>query len=147
MEEEQCSARLFRRIYTRRIDMKKILTAAAVVLAVFVLASCGISAGGNKNALAGTWEITDGDGGKYGIGIKFDKKGKFYYAAAADAGTQKELQETFEAMSMLYDLTYDIKSDTEMDVTLKLFGGFGGKETVTVQYRLDGDTLFLDGST
>ena len=43
-------------------------------------------------------------------------------------------------------IDYKIKSDTEMEVTVSAFMGLA-KETTTVSYTLDGDSLTFDGAT
>ena len=43
-------------------------------------------------------------------------------------------------------IKYEIKSDTEMEITMSALMGLK-KEKVTVTYKLDGDTLEFDGAT
>ena len=47
---------------------------------------------------------------------------------------------------MLMSMEYKIKSDTEMEITMKALLGLA-KESATVKYQLDGDTLIFDGAT
>ena len=49
------------------------------------------------------------------------------------------------ALDMLITIKYKIKSDTEMEVTVSAMFGLA-KETTTVSYKLDGDTLSFDGA-
>ena len=57
------------------------------------------------------------------------------------------MQEAFEALDVLYTIKYKVLSDTKMQLTISVFGGLGGKETVEVEYMLKGDTLEFDGAT
>ena len=43
-------------------------------------------------------------------------------------------------------IEYKIKSDTEMEVTVSALFGLS-KESSTIAYSLDGDTLVFDGAT
>ena len=107
-----------------------------------IAAGCG---GGNQKALVGTWEITDDAGSAYGWGIRFDQDGTFFFAAGAE-DNDEELEEAFAAMQVLYTIEYKVKSDTELELTQKLLGGLGGKETTSVAYSFQGDTLIFDGT-
>ena len=49
-------------------------------------------------------------------------------------------------MQALYTIEYKLTSDTELELTQKILGGLGGKETHLVAYALDGDTLTFDGA-
>ncbi|MDD3192599.1 MAG: hypothetical protein PHE47_01870 [Oscillospiraceae bacterium] len=122
--------------------MKKLLALTLSLLMILTLAACGAG----KNDIVGTWEITDGEGATYGWGIRFDKDGKFYYATGTET-SEDELQEAFESMEALISIKYKVKSDTQMELTVSVLGGFGGKETSTVDYLLEGDTLTFDGAT
>ena len=123
---------------------KRFLPRALALLLVLSLCGCG---GGNKKAIVGTWELTDdASGDTYGWGIRFDKDGKFYFATGAE-GSDEDLDEALEAMAVLYTIEYKVLSDTELELTQKLLGGFGGKQTDTVAYSLEGDTLTFDGAT
>ncbi|MBR3962366.1 MAG: hypothetical protein IKK14_02445, partial [Oscillospiraceae bacterium] len=55
-------------------------------------------------------------------------------------------EEDLAALDFLMKMEYKIKSDTEMEVTMKALMGLA-KEKVTVTYSLDGDTLVFDGVT
>lgn len=120
--------------------MKRIGTLTLTLLLLF-LCACG---SGNQKAIVGTWDVTDDAGGTYGWGIRFDRDGKFYFAATAADG--QELDEAFQAMQALYTIEYKLTSDTELELTQKILGGLGGKETHLVAYALDGDTLTFDGA-
>ena len=43
-------------------------------------------------------------------------------------------------------IEYKIKSDTEMEITMKALFGLAKEKTV-IPYSLDGDTLVFDGNT
>ena len=125
----------------RRMKRRMFALTLAVLLALSA-AGCG---GGNQKALVGTWEITDDAGSAYGWGIRFDQDGTFFFAAGAE-GNDEELEEAFAAMQVLYTIEYKVKSDTELELTQKLLGGLGGKETTSVAYSFQGDTLIFDGT-
>lgn len=125
----------------RRMKRRMFALTLAVLLALSA-AGCG---GGNQKALVGTWEITDDAGSAYGWGIRFDQDGTFFFAAGAE-DNDEELEEAFAAMQVLYTIEYKVKSDTELELTQKLLGGLGGKETTSVAYSLQGDTLIFDGT-
>ena len=112
----------------------------ALVLALG-LAGCGA----NQKAPAGTWEAADEEGGTYGAGARFDKDGSFYFSGIFGAESEEDLEETFEAVKALYSIGDKVKSNTGMEMTQKIFGGLGGRETSTISYSLEGDTLTLDG--
>lgn len=109
----------------------------ALTLAVLLALSAAGCGGGNQKALVGTWEITDDAGSAYGWGIRFDQDGTFFFAAGAE-DNDEELEEAFAAMQVLYTIEYKVKSDTELELTQKLLGGLGGKETTSVAYSLPG---------
>ena len=117
----------------------------ALTLAVLLALSAAGCGGGNQKALVGTWEITDDAGSACGWGIRFDQDGTFFFAAGAE-DNDEELEEAFAAMQVLYTIEYKVKSDTELELTQKLLGGLGGKETTSVAYSLQGDTLIFDGT-
>ena len=119
-----------------------IKTLALVLVLALGLAGCGA----NQKALVGTREVADEEGGTYGVGVRFDKDGSFYFSGAYGAESEEDLEEAFEAMKALYSISYKVKNDTEMKITQKIFGGLG-KETSTISYSLKGDTLTLDGVT
>ena len=51
-----------------------------------------------------------------------------------------------KGLEMLMKIKYKIKSDTEMEITVSAMLGLA-KESTTVAYSLDGDTLVFDGAT
>lgn len=123
--------------------MKQFLAFLLSAALALTLTACG---GGNAKDIVGTWEITDSEtSAAFGWGIRFDEDGSFFFAAGSEAGGD-ELDEAFESMQALYSIAYKVKSDSELELTQKLFGGLGGKETSTVTYALDGDTLTFDGA-
>ena len=59
--------------------------------------------------------------------------------------TVDELIRTLD-VDMLLSMEYEIKGDTEMEITMKALFGLA-KEKATVAYELNGDTLVFDGAT
>ena len=53
---------------------------------------------------------------------------------------------SWAGLGMLMSIEYDIKSDTEMEITVSAMFGLA-KESETITYALDGDTLTFDGAT
>ena len=51
-----------------------------------------------------------------------------------------------KGLDMLMSMEYEIKSDTEMEITMKALLGLA-KEKATVTYELKDDTLVFDGAT
>ena len=126
--------------------MKKLL--AMILAALMLLSLAGCSGSGNKQAIVGTWKLVDEElETEYGVGIEFTKDGKLYYGLTAeDLTTLTGDEDADKALSYLMSIEYDIKSDTEMEVTVSALFGLS-KETTTVVYSLDGDTLEFDGAT
>lgn len=131
--------------------MKKIVAFTLALVLALCLTACG--GGGNKQAIIGAWHITDeASATTYGIGIEFTKDGKLRYGLTEDTlaslsdMSEKEAAESLAALDSLFTMEYKIKSDTEMDVTMKALFGLA-KETTTVSYSLNGDTLEFDGAT
>ena len=121
-----------------------------VLALVFLLTACG---GGNKKNIVGTWHIVDeATQTEYGLGIEFEKDGTLRYGLTEELLTglsdadEEEVEDAMAGLDMLMSMEYEIKSDTEMEVTMKAFLGLA-KESATVQYKLDGDTLIFDGAT
>ena len=84
---------------------------------------------------------------EYGLGLQFTKDGKLRYGLTADDLTTLTGDEDVDkALSYLMSIEYKIKSDTEMEVTVSALFGLQ-KESTTVTYSLDGDTLEFDGAT
>ena len=126
--------------------MKKLL---AIVLAALMLLSLAACAGtGNKQAIIGTWKLVDEETQtEYGLGLQFTKDGKLNYGLTEDDLTTLTGDEDVDkALSYLMSIEYKIKSDTEMEVTVSALFGLS-KESSTVAYSLDGDTLVFDGAT
>ena len=127
---------------------KKLLALALVFLLILSLCACG---GNNKKKIVGMWQIVDVDSAtEYGVGIEFTKDGTLRYGLTADMleglGTDSDAwEEAMSGLSYLMSIEYKIKSDTEMEITMKALLGLA-KEKVTVEYELDKDTLVFDGS-
>ena len=125
--------------------MKKLLAIILAALMLLSLAACG--SGGNKQAIIGTWKLVDEETQtEYGLGLQFTKDGKLNYGLTADDLTTLTGDEDVDkALSYLMSIEYKIKSDTEMEVTVSTLFGLQ-KESTTVTYSLDGDTLEFDGA-
>ena len=126
--------------------MKKLLT---LLLVVTMLLSC-TACGGNKKDIIGTWKIVDTETEtEYGFGLQFTKDGKLRYGLTEDmlaSLSDEDWEETMEGLDVLMSIEYDVKSDTEMEVTVSALFGLA-KESTMVPYELDGDTLVFDGAT
>ena len=124
--------------------MKKLL---AIFLAAMMLLSLSACGGGNKKDVVGTWHIVDETTQtEYGLGIQFEKDGTLRYGLTEEMFGEDVTEEDLAALDILMKMEYKIKSDTEMEVTMKALMGLA-KEKVTVTYSLDGDTLVFDGAT
>ena len=132
--------------------MKKLLAITVALLMVITLTACG---GGNEKKIIGMWQIVDTETEtKYGLGIEFTKDGKMRYGLTEDSlegltggeATSEDWADAMEGLEALMSIEYEIKSDTEMEITMSAFLGLA-KETATVTYKLDGDTLTFDGAT
>ena len=124
--------------------MKKLL---AIFLAAMMLLSLSACGGGNKKDVVGTWHIVDETTQtEYGLGIQFEKDGTLRYGLTEEMFGENVSEEDLAALDFLMKMEYKIKSDTEMEVTMKALMGLK-KEKVTVTYSLDGDTLVFDGVT
>lgn len=126
--------------------MKKIISVVLVLVMIFALASCGGSP--NKKAIVGTWKLVDTETEtEYGLGIQFTDDGKVRYGLTEDMfGDDEDIDEALAGLDMLMTIEYEIKSDTEMELTAKALFGLAS-ESDTVEYKLDGDTLIFDGVT
>ena len=123
--------------------MKKIISIALVLIMIFALASCGGSP--NKKAIVGTWKLVDTETEtEYGLGIQFTDDGKVRYGLTEDMFDGGDIDEALAGLDMLMTIKYEIKSDTEMELTASALFGLA-KESDTVEYKLDGDTLIFDG--
>lgn len=125
--------------------MKKLLALVLAALMLLTLTACG---GGNKSAIVGTWKLVDEETNtEYGLGLQFTEDGKLHYGLTLDDLTTLTGDENVdEALGMLMSIEYEIISDTEMEITVSAMFGFA-KESTTVTYSLDGDTLTFDGAT
>jgi len=124
--------------------MKKLL---AIFLAAMMLLSLSACGGGNKKDIVGTWHIVDETTQtEYGLGIQFEKDGTLRYGLTEEMFGEDVTEEDLAALDILMKMEYKIKSDTEMEITMKALMGLA-KEKVTVTYSLDGDTLVFDGVT
>ena len=126
--------------------MKKTLAILLAGLMLLSLASCGGNP--NKKAIVGTWKLVDTETEtEYGLGIQFTDDGKVRYGLTEDMfGDDEDIDEALAGLDMLMTIEYEIKSDTEMELTAKALFGLAS-ESDTVEYKLDGDTLIFDGVT
>ena len=126
--------------------MKKLLSILLALTLVFTLAACG----GNPNEknIVGVWHVVDEETETdYGLGIEFTKDGLVRYGLTEDMfGDDEDIDEALAGLDMLMTIEYEIKSDTEMELTAKALFGLAS-ESDTVEYKLDGDTLIFDGVT
>ncbi len=129
--------------------MKKLLSVMLVLTLVFSLAACG----GNPNEknIVGVWHVVDEETETdYGLGIEFTKDGKVRYGLTEDVftaladGDEKAANDALKAMDFIASMEYKVRSDTEMEITVKALMGLGGKESETITYSLDGDNLTFD---
>ena len=127
--------------------MKKIFAMVLVLVMVFALASCGGSK--NEKNIVGVWKLVDTETEtEYGLGIEFTKDGKLRYGLTEEvfeAIGGGDAEDVMDGLDLLMSIEYEIKSDTEMEITMKAFLGLA-KETTDVSYALDGDTLTFDGA-
>ncbi len=86
----------------------------------------------------------------FGMGIEFTEDGKLRYGFDSEAldsvASGANMDDILGGMEMLVTIYYDVKSDTELELTISALMGMQ-KESQTVTYSLDGDTLVFDGST
>ena len=131
--------------------MKKLIALTLMLALALTLAACG---GGNEKNIIGMWQIVDTETAtEYGVGIEFTKDGKMRYGLTEDSlegltggeATSEDWADAMEGLEALMSIEYKIKSDTEMEITMSAFLGLA-KETATVTYKLDGDTLTFDGA-
>ena len=131
--------------------MKKIFALFLVGVLVFVLSACGGHP--NEKDIVGVWHVVDEETQTdYGLGIEFTDDGKVRYGLTEDVftaladGDQEDAEAALAALDFLASMEYAVKSDTEMEITVKALMGLGGKETETITYALDGDELTFDGA-
>ena len=124
--------------------MKRLLAILLAAVLLLSLTACG----GNKKDIVGTWELVDKETQtEYGLGLEFTKDGKLHYGLTEDDLTTLTGDEDVDkALSYLMSIEYKIKSDTEMETTMKALFGLAKEKTV-IPYSLDGDTLVFDGNT
>ncbi len=123
--------------------MKKIISIALVLIMIFALASCGGNP--NEKGIIGTWKLVDTETEtEYGLGIQFTDDGKVRYGLTEDMFDGGDIDEALAGLDMLMTIKYEIKSDTEMELTASALFGLA-KESDTFEYKLDGDTLIFDG--
>jgi len=127
--------------------MKKIFAMVLVLVMVFALASCGGSK--NEKNIVGVWKLVDTETEtEYGLGIEFTKDGKLRYGLTEEvfeAIGGGDAEDVMDGLDLLMSFEYEIKSDTEMEITMKAFLGLA-KEKTDVSYALNGDTLTFDGA-
>ena len=127
--------------------MKKIFAMVLVLVMVFALASCGGSK--NEKNIVGVWKLVDTETEtEYGLGIEFTKDGKLRYGLTEEvfeAIGGGDAEDVMDGLDLFMSFEYEIKSDTEMEITMKAFLGLA-KETTDVSYALNGDTLTFDGA-
>ena len=127
--------------------MKKIFAMVLVLVMVFTLASCGGSK--NEKNIVGVWKLVDTETEtEYGLGIEFTKDGKLRYGLTEEvfeAIGGGDAEDVMDGLDLLMSIEYEIKSDTEMEITMKAFLGLA-KEKTDVSYALNGDTLTFDGA-
>ena len=133
--------------------MKKILAIMLVLMLALTLTACGGSK--NKKNIVGTWQIVDtSTATEYGFGLEFKKDGTMRYGLTEELFTgltgedvsAEDWDEAMEGLEMLMKIKYKLKSDTEMEITVSSMLGLA-KESTTVAYSLDGNTLVFDGAT
>ncbi len=123
--------------------MKKIIALTLTLIMVLTLISCGGNP--NKKAIVGTWKLVDSETEtEYGLGIQFTDDGKVRYGLTEDMFEEEDIEEALAGLDMLMTIKYEIKSDTEMELTASALFGLA-KESDTVTYSLDGDKLIFDG--
>ena len=127
--------------------MKKIFAMVLVLVMVFALASCGGSK--NEKNIVGVWKLVDTETEtEYGLGLEFTKDGKLRYGLTEEvfeAIGGGDAEDVMDGLDLLMSFEYEIKSDTEMEITMKAFLGLA-KEKTDVSYALNGDTLTFDGA-
>ena len=127
--------------------MKKIFAMVLVLVMVFALASCGGSK--NEKNIVGVWKLVDTETEtEYGLGIEFTKDGKLRYGLTEEvfeAIGGGDAEDVMDGLDLLMSIEYEIKSDTEMEITMKAFLGLA-KEKTDVSYALNGNTLTFDGA-
>ena len=128
-------------------NMKIIVAIALGGIMLFVLASCGGSK--NEKDIIGVWKLVDTETEtEYGLGIEFTDDGKLRYGLTEDVFTAiggDDAEDVMAGLDILMSIEYKIKSDNEMEITVKALLGLKS-ETETIAYELNGDTLKFDGA-
>lgn len=127
--------------------MKKLLALLLGLTVLLSLTACGGNF--NKQAIIGVWELVDKETEtEYGLGLEFTKDGKLRYGLTEDVLTGLagggDADEVMAGLDMLMTIEYEIKNDTEMEITVSALFGLA-KESETVTYLLEGDTLTFEG--
>ncbi|NLC79263.1 MAG: hypothetical protein GX683_06020 [Ruminococcaceae bacterium] len=130
--------------------MKKALSVILILVLALSFAACGNPA---QKAIVGAWELVDTETeATYGFGLEFKKDGTMSYGlteelvASLGELSEEEAEEALEGMGYLMEITYKVKSDTVMEITVSALMGLA-KEKTDVEYSLNGDTLVFDGAT
>ena len=86
----------------------------------------------------------------FGMGIEFTEDGKLRYGFDTESlesiTSGANMDDILSGMEMLVTIYYEVKSDTELELTVSALMGMK-KESQTVEYSLDGGTLVFDGTT
>ena len=86
----------------------------------------------------------------FGMGIEFTEDGKLRYGFDSESlesiAGGADMNDVLGGMEMLITIYYEVKSDTELTLTVSALMGMK-TESQTVEYSLDGDTLVFDGAT
>lgn len=86
----------------------------------------------------------------FGMGIEFTEDGKLRYGFDSESlesiAGGADMNDILGGMEMLMTIYYEVKSDTELTLTVSALMGMK-TESQTVEYSLDGDTLVFDGAT
>jgi hypothetical protein len=116
---------------------KRILLVVIAALLVLTLAACG------KKGLEGRWKYVSGDAGEFG------EYGEEFYLVFDDgkmsididwekAGLEGSDLELAKGLMQMMTITYEVKSDTELEVSLSILGE---SQTDTVEYKIEGNKL------
>lgn len=128
--------------------MKRIFAIILAILMLFSLVACKSA---NEKALIGVWRLTDSETETdYGLGIEFTKDGKIRYGLTEEVfeglSEGEDVDDALAGLDMLMKIKYKVISDTEIKITASALFGLA-KESETVEYALNGDTLVFDGAT
>jgi uncharacterized lipoprotein YehR (DUF1307 family) len=121
---------------------KRVFLIVLAVLMIVSLTACG------KKGIEGKWKYVSGDAGDLssfgeGIFITF-KGGKVTMELDPKAeGVTAEQKQFIQSLLAMMTISYKIVSDTQLELSISVLGQ-SQKETVT--YKVDGDTLTLEGA-